>query len=213
MIGRITFPKNPWPDGHALASFAWTARVEPKGLFFELDLRSADYDAEAEGAPTTKETSWESPIVWNNYHACHLHADGRGFLAATEKDPLDLDRLEGRTFRVDTKPKPWDDAAFHIYLLGHDSVAKHEITFGPRHPDGAFSIDWKAKVCLSYAGATRYAHALHARVERAKLEAIRVPRWEYDEERARAALARVMPAGASLFYARRGRGFAFAEGR
>lgn len=211
--GRITFAKNPWPNGHGIASFAWTARVEPKKLYFELDLRSDDYDAEAEGVTPTKESDWAHPIVWNNYHSCHLHPDGRGFVAATDRERLDLDRLEGRTFRVDTKPKPWDEAAFHIYLLGHDSVAKHEITFEKRHDDGAFTIVWRAKVCLSYAGATRYEHSLEARIERAKLEAIRVPAWEHDEDRARGLLRTVMEGADPLFYARRGRGFAFAETR
>lgn len=122
-IGRIRFPKSPWPDGHRIESIAWTARVEPR--------RS---------------------------HPPRRH-QARG--------------------------------------LGRRRVP----------------VAWTAKVCLSYAGATRYAHALEARIERAKLEAIRVPVWEHDEDRARAALVGVMRGSEPLLYVRRGRGFAFAETR
>lgn len=211
VVGRITFAKSPWPNGHPIESFTWTAAVVDDRLRFLFDLKSAEYSAEVPGVePKASDPEWAHPIVWNNYHACSIRADGTGFVAGTAREPLELGSLGGRTFLVDTKPKSHDDASFGIYLLGHDSIAKHEITFGG---SGPFSIDWRAKICRSYVGERRYEHSMHARIDAASLAYVRVPAWEGDEVRARAALERVMRGTEHLLYVRRERGFAFAETR
>jgi hypothetical protein len=188
---RIFFHDNPWPKGHAIAEFRWWGRLACEGLFFELDLRTAKYSAEEPGLDSDA-SDWKAPIVWGNYHECHLHADGRGFRVATERKKLDFGALAGTTFEVDRKPRPWDEAAFHIYLLGHDSVARHRITFARRNPDGTFAIDWAGRICLSYAGAKRYEHSFAAHVARAPFDGIVVTEWD-DEINARRALANVVP--------------------
>ena len=62
---RIHFPGNPWPEGHALTEFAWTARVVDGVVWCDLHLRSADYYAERdieldEGGDEDLGSSWEA---------------------------------------------------------------------------------------------------------------------------------------------------------
>src|SRR5262245_60127702 len=76
--GRIVFLGSPWPNGHAIARFRWTGWIVPdSGLWFDLHLESADYDAkDPEGTEEPEEDdslgNWESKIVWNNYGSCIL---------------------------------------------------------------------------------------------------------------------------------------------
>ena len=188
MTDRIFFAGNPWPKGHRIKKFSWTGSLDPeRGIRFEFDLETDDYYAESEGNDAEDEGDWKSTVVWGNYHRCHLHAN-QGFLAGTVKNKLSLEELTGRVFKVDTRPKEWDDAAFHVYLLGHDSVAAHEITFGKRKRDGSFQIDWTGKICLSYAGRTKYQYRFEVHIASASFGGISVPE-ELDGARARAALA------------------------
>jgi len=189
--GRIFFHGNPWPNGHAIKQITWTGRVEPEGLFFAFDLQTEKYDA-AEPGIESDESDWKSPIVWGNFHSCHLHADGRGFRVATERKKLDFSLLEGGVFEADKKPRNGDDAAFHIYLLGHDSVAGHRIAFDRRNSNGTYSIRWTGRICLSYVGETRYAHSFEARIDEAALDGIVVPDWN-DDVNGRRALANLVP--------------------
>src|SRR5262245_65251611 len=90
--GRIYFPGNPWPGGHAVIACTWTARVERgTGIWFDLDLETEDYDAADEASADddsdedAAESDWESKVVWNNYGSCILSStrwpgDGCGFL-------------------------------------------------------------------------------------------------------------------------------------
>jgi len=46
-MNRIYFKDNPWPNGHSIKEFEWEARLEPdSGIWFDLHLKSEDYDAD-----------------------------------------------------------------------------------------------------------------------------------------------------------------------
>ena len=164
---RIHFIGNPWPEGHAVKTFEWKARVLDGDIWFDLHLETADYDAEheAEDDETEDRPSWESPIVWNNYHACTLsscHWDQRGFATGLGSE-LSLDALDGLELVVDSPPpEDFEDNAFHIYLLGHDAVAEHRIRFTRTAGTDRFDIHWTGKIALAYAGDDEYKHSFVA---------------------------------------------------
>ena len=49
-------------------------------------------------------------------------------------------------------------------LLGHDSVADHEIHFRELAPDD-YSLTWRGRVALSYAGDDEFRHQFEAHLE------------------------------------------------
>lgn len=174
--GRIVFPGNPWPDGHAIAEFAWTARNENGRVWFDLHLRSADYDAEREiedEEDDEHDSAWESPSVWGNYHRCTLSStawggdNGFDVCAADEYSPAWLD---ARAFTVDavetdmSEVDDLDELSFNIYLLGHDSVANHRIVFHRRGDSDLFDIAWSGDIALTYAGDDALAHRFEATI-------------------------------------------------
>ncbi|MFC4063413.1 hypothetical protein [Actinoplanes subglobosus] len=186
MDGRIWFPGNPWPDGHRVEDFAWTGRLDEAGrLWFDLTLRSAFYDEtggsdEDEGAEPDDQSDWESPIGWNNYHRCTLSSsyweDATGLLAATPDRSFPLLSPEPRSLTADPLPIEDLDAepAFHIYLLGHDSVADHTVTF-TADGDGGHRIDWQGAIALTYGGDETFRYGFRAEIRGARLTHIASP--------------------------------------
>jgi hypothetical protein len=179
MLGKILFKGNPWPNGHAVTEFVWTGRLDPeKGAIFDFHLKTADYSADGDG--TEGPGDWNAPIVWGNYHACTLSStmwsDDAGFTAGTTRAPIDLETLTTKTFRVDPLPFGADDEpAFGIYLLGHDSVADHEIRFVRRHQPDTFHLSWRGKIALTYAGDEVFRHAFEASIPRARFDGFLLP--------------------------------------
>jgi hypothetical protein len=174
--GRIRFDGNPWPEGHPIAEFAWTARIADGRVRFDLHLRSADYDSERaieDDEDVEYDSDWEAPIVWNNYHCCTLSStfwggeNGFDVCAADEFSPAWLD---GREFAVDTIEGEIDDPetlSFHIYLLGHDSAANHRIAFRRIGESNLFDIVWHGDIALTYAGSYALAHRFEASIRSA----------------------------------------------
>ncbi|MCB9614406.1 MAG: hypothetical protein H6721_16125 [Sandaracinus sp.] len=168
---RIFFPGNPWREGHAVEHLQWTGRIEADGLYFDLDLRSANYDAERRLETDDLDLdSWESPLVWGNYHRCSLSStkwgQDEGIFVADAKAPLDWSTLDQRIFEVDMRTSLDDDEehAFHIYLLGHDTVLRHQIHFS-EPSRGTYRLRWKAHVALTYAGDDELKHRLEVDAE------------------------------------------------
>lgn len=165
---RILFQGNPWPGGHPIDSFAWRARRVGDRVFFDFDLRTLDYDAEAsyESRPQPEsEGDWESPIVWSNFHRCTLSSDfwHSGGFDVGSVGSVTAATLDGRTFAVDEPPPPdREDNAFYIYLLGHDATAHHAITFRRIADSDRFLIDWRGRIALAYAGETEYRYRFAA---------------------------------------------------
>jgi hypothetical protein len=177
--GRIWFPGNPWPDGHRVVDFDWTGRLDDAGmLWFDLSLTTAGYDEEGDPAEDPEDDSWQSPVVWGNYHRCSLSStkweDATGLLAATPRRPFRF--TEPWSLVADPLPIEDLDAppAFHIYLLGHDSTAGHHVEFTERDT-GAFRIVWTGRIALSYTGDEEFRYGFRAEIEDVKPRYIGFP--------------------------------------
>ena len=178
---------NPWAEGHAIQNFSWSARLERSGLWFDLHLQSADYNAEdsnAEDSATeedfdTSQSDWQSKIVWNNYHRCTLSStrwDGTGFQVGSKAQPLNFDALSEQEFVVDPLPVDFDQTRpFNIYLLGHDTAADHRIRFSQQSTPTHFSVDRRSRIASSYAGSDQFHYEFEAHVDSTKFEGIQLP--------------------------------------
>ena len=151
-LGRIVFPKNPWPKGHRITKLAWTGRVVPdSGLWFSLHLETAPYD---EGGPqgcrgrrgAGRRLEVQDRLA--ELRALHDVVDQMGRQRISRRDgapALDLAKLKGRTFLVDPVRRDRDfeqPAPFGLYLLGHDAAAAHRITVGKRTGPQEFDLEW-----------------------------------------------------------------------
>lgn len=82
-----------------------------------------------------------------------------GFHVCSQKEFSEAN-LNGLELEIDSEPgsiKDWNDLAFHIYLLGHDAVAKHKIKF-IRAADSLFEIHWSGKIAQAYVGDYDFKH-------------------------------------------------------
>ncbi|MGH1541986.1 MAG: hypothetical protein ACRBHB_16285 [Arenicella sp.] len=165
-INRIYFKENPWSEGHPIKEFKWLASLRDGCVWFDMHLKSEDYYSERDiedDEDTEYPSDWAAPIVWGNYHACTLssnywHNGGFKVCLLQEYSPEYIDGLE---IEVDPDPESvedWDDLAFHIYLLGHDSVAKHKIKFERIGDSSEFDITWTGKIAQAYVGDYEYKH-------------------------------------------------------
>ena len=168
-VNRIYFEDNPWPEGHPIKDFKLSASVRDGFVWFDMHLKSENYYAEREieyDNSTEFPSDWLAPIVWENFHACTLssnywHQGGFKVCSLEKYSPKYLDGLE---IEVDPNPESiedWDELAFHIYLLGHDSAAKHKIKFEKLDNSSKFKIRWVGKIALAYVGDYEYKHDFH----------------------------------------------------
>lgn len=178
--GRIRFPGSPWPNGHALETLTWSGRLDPEsGLYFDLHLRSANYNAEVDfDDDEDVDDSWKAPIVWNNYHRCTLSStfwDGNGVHVADEADPLNFSTLHEWVWHVDDRVAvdDHDQHSFNIYLLGHDAALRHRIQF--TRAGGKFGLHWRGKIALTYVGHTDLAHSFSVESSRIEFEGFQIP--------------------------------------
>ena len=169
--GRITFPGNPWPDGHRIHAATWLAWIDPDGrLRFACDLQSEDYDVRA--PDTSGSGDWRSPVVWRNYGRCTIEA-GRGVLAAEPGRPF---RFAARQTLTADPVAGFDheaEPAFGVYLLGHDTLAGHELTFTPAA--GGHELVWTGAVALTYAGDREFRHGFRVELTGLALPEIALP--------------------------------------
>lgn len=180
MRGRIWFLGSPWPGGHSIREFSWTGRLDDCGsLWFDLSLKTVNYDEEAEPLEASGEADWVAPIVWQNYHACRLSSawdDAAGVMAAAPGRPFRFTDPDPQTLTAD--PLPIQDldepAAFYVYLLGHDSVAAHALRFTARR-DGRHDIEWTGRIALTYGGDDDFRYQFRALIHDVALEHITVP--------------------------------------
>lgn len=172
---RIFFTGNPWPEGHPVKEFRWTAAVRDGQVWFDLHLRSDDYEAEREIEDPEEEDEtedgeyrgdWQSASVWTNYHRCTLSSthwgQGDGFAVCALAD-YGLEKLDGLELAVD-EPPPDDieDNVFHIYLLGHDAAAAHRVRFDRIPGSDRFNITWTGRIALAYTGDYEYRYEFAA---------------------------------------------------
>ena len=104
-VGRIFFPRSPWPNGHRIERFVWSGRLDDLGLWFDLHLETASYREDGEGDESRSQNDWTSPSVWCNYHRCTISsvkwASERGVQVASATRRLDV-RAPTLRFRADT---------------------------------------------------------------------------------------------------------------
>jgi len=165
-MNRIYFKGNPWPEGHPIKKFKWSASIRDGNVWFDMHLESQDYYFERDiedNEDTEYHSDWAAPIVWWNYHSCTLSSNNwhnGGFKVCTVKE-YSPEYLDGLEIEIDTNPESiddWDDLAFHIYLLGHNSVAKHKIKFERIGESSEFNITWVGKIAHAYVGDYDYKH-------------------------------------------------------
>lgn len=174
-INRIFFKENPWPEGHPIKKFEWSAKIRDDDVWFDMHLESEDYYSEREieeDEDAEYSSDWSAPIVWSNFHACTLSSNywqNGGFRVCSIKkySPVFIDGLE---IKVDANPESvedFDDLAFHIYLLGHDLAAKHKIKFERIGATQEFNITWVGKIAQAYVGDYEYKHEFSVMIARA----------------------------------------------
>ena len=165
MTDRIFFKNNPWPEGHPVNEFIWEAELRKDQVWFHFHLATENYYSEREIEDNEEkeyESDWEAPIVWGNYHSCKMSTSEwhkGGFYVCSQKEFSET-KLDGLELEIDNDPeniKDWDDLAFHIYLLGHDAVARHKIKF-VRAEDSLFEIQWSGKIAQAYVGDYEFKH-------------------------------------------------------
>lgn len=179
--GRIFFIGNPWPEGHAIKQFRWSAQRRGSEVWFGLHLESADYYAEREikhDEGMNYASDWRAPIVWGNYHRCIISSDQwhEGGFPVFPAAEFNAERIDGLSVQVDSQPRDLSDSyenqAFHIYLLGHDSVVDHQIDFSRISGTDCFDIVWRGRIALSYAGDYEPKYSFRAEIKGAKLPAL-----------------------------------------
>lgn len=167
---RILFVGNPWPEGHPIKAFIWTAREENDDIWFDFHLETEDYYSERDvedNEDNEYESDWEAPVVWGNYHSCTMstnewHMGGFRVCKKSEFSPEYLDGVELEVDNVEDASGPYEDRAFHIYLLGHDAVAKHKILFQRISGTNSFNISWEGKIAQAYIGIYTLDHEFKA---------------------------------------------------
>lgn len=167
---RIVFPGNPWPEGHGIKEFRWTAAIVDGDIWFHFHLETEDYYSERDiehDESVEYPSDWAAPIVWGNFHSCTISSNNwhsGGFRVCSAAD-FSLDRLDGLRLHVDPLPcdlEEYDERAFHTYLLGHDTVVDHRITFLRITGTDHFDIEWEGKIALTYVGDYEPKHRFHA---------------------------------------------------
>jgi hypothetical protein len=189
-LGRILFPGNPWPKGHAISSFKWSGRIERgTGIWFDLHLETTEYYADDpkshanyyEEDDDDSADDWTSKSVWCNYHSCTISStkwvgNGTGFLAGTKIAPLDFAKLGKKTFSFDDNPEDLSPPRpFGIYLTGHDSVCGHRIRFKPEKSKTTFTIEWTGKIALSYGGSDEFKYSFQVSLSNVRFDGIQLP--------------------------------------
>lgn len=196
---RIYFIDNPYPKGHLIKEFKWSAHLYGDGLFFHFHLKTDRYYAEDDSYDSEDEepeSSWKSYGVWSNYHACRLSSnqwDGDGIIVGNEQKQIDFKALDKLILTADTLPRPenfdYDDAPFSIYLLGHDDCANHKIHL-KKNAQNTFDIEWTGKIALAYVGDYDFKYDFKASIYNVTFEGIYYNKDHFSEEEAQALLAK-----------------------
>ena len=203
--GRIWFEGNPWPNGHAIKSAdlfitlseggenSWPPET---GAYLGLKIKTDDYyaemleeernrayEAETKASDNNEHIAdWTSFIVWQNYGACRIESSNAQI--GTHTAPFDLINLKQAHLSFDTgmtavADQENDMNAFTCYILGHDSVANHELSFTNTHENpNHFDIDWSGSVALSYLGDNDFSHRFRAKLTQVPFLGVKGPRYQ-----------------------------------
>lgn len=188
---RIYFIDNPYPNGHKIIKFLWNGRMdEDERIWFDFHLESEEYYAEDDSEDIDEAISdWKARNVWANYHKCKLSStfweeQDKGILIKHTNETLDFDTYIQKELTANKLPLPddfdYEDLAFNIYLLGHDSCANHNITILKK--EKAYNIEWTGKLALTYAGSYDFEYDFVAHIENVKFEGFHYPKsWTLEK--------------------------------
>lgn len=185
MNGRIFFKDSPYPNGHKIKEFNWSARLHPiHGIYFDFHLETESYYAEDDSEDPEDfepESDWKAKIVWGNYHACRISSNFwnyGGVLVGTEMNKIDFNKIELLNLQADILPRPeeydFDNPPFGIYLLGHDDCAGHHIQI-KKNNNATFDIQWEGQIALVYSGDDEFRYQFSAQINDVELDAIYYP--------------------------------------
>ena len=172
--GRITFLDNPWPEGHALKQFRWSAERRGDDAWFHFHLETENYYAQRDIEEDEDEdhpSAWEAPGVWCNYGSCTMSSDQwhQGGFRGCSLEQFAPGPVDGLRLHVDGPPydltEDYEARAFHVYLLGHDSVVDHTIAFSRVEGADLFDITWEGKIALTYVGNFEPKHRFLAEIK------------------------------------------------
>jgi hypothetical protein len=194
-LGRIYFPRNPWPKGHEIRDFVWSGRIErATGVWFDLHLTTVEYYAEDPSSgpnfcddADVESDNWRSKTVWCNFHQCTLSStywkgQAYGFQVGCKEKPLDFSKFTDRSFSFDLKPDLKPPRPFGIYLTGHDEVSGHRLKFTRLRGKAGYAIKWTGKIAQSYYGSKDFRYRFVADVNAVKFEGLVVPFCSSDQE-------------------------------
>lgn len=172
----------------------WGGAIHPKrGLSLGFELQSAAYyEGEEDSFPfddgDDSDTGyWQAKSAWANYHACRigtsLTSDKPGILVSDGTAPFAFD-AQSYDFRADPMPVNADEisesGAFSIYLLGHDTVANHQIGLRRTDEPGHYVLEWTGQIALTYSGAQDFQYHFTAKAKGLRFDAISL--WYFDPQ-------------------------------
>lgn len=183
---RIFFSGNPYPDGHEISKFIWSGRVdENQFIWFDFHLETVDYYAEDETEEEDfdeEESDWKAKIVWENYHSCKISStfwseEDKGIRVSDDLGKLNFKTCIQNPLMVDNFPLAedcaYEDLAFDIYLLGHDSCANHRLMIDK--DVSGFRIEWTGKIALTYSGDANFIYDFNATINHVKFDGFYYP--------------------------------------
>ena len=182
---RIYFLDNPYPNGHKVSEFIWSGRVdEDETIWFDFHLETDNYYSEDENndEPEEEESNWKSKIVWGNYNSCKISSicwgeENKGIKISDNSEKLNFNNCINKELMIDILPLDeyydYEDLAFNIYLLGHDSCANHKIIF--KENENNYDIEWTGKIALSYSGDDEFNYDFKANINNVKFDGFYFP--------------------------------------
>lgn len=189
---RIYFLDNPYPNGHRISKFIWSGRIdENQVIWFDFHLETDDYYAEDENNDDTEEpeSDWKAKVVWGNYHSCKISStywgeENKGIRINNNSEKLNFDNCIKNELTVDKIPLDadydYEDLAFNIYLLGHDSCANHKIIF--KENVNSYGIEWTGKIALTYGGDYNFSYDFIAHIHNVKFDGFYYPKtWTLEK--------------------------------
>lgn len=189
---RIYFLGNPYPNGHTIKEFIWSGRInEDESFWFDFHLITDKYNAEDTDNTedeNDKKSDWESKIVWGNYQKCTISSTFWGDygikINKTSEKALFNDFIK-EDLLADTFPLDddfdYDEIAFGIYLLGHDTCANHRIKITPTSHN-KFDIEWTGKIALTYSGYDDFDYDFILNLQNADFDGFHYPKtWSLEK--------------------------------
>lgn len=197
---RIYFLENPYPNGHALEEFTWSGRIEEdETIWFDFHLKTENYYAEDDTDLNEEEeeeeeeeedvdSDWDSKVVWGNFHRCTMSSTfwgDNGIKISTPSEKVVFNDLIKDVLLADAFPLDddydYDDVAFGIYLLGHDSCANHRIQITPT-ASNQFDIDWSGKIALTYVGDDEFRYDFKLHLQNVEFDGFHYPKtWSVEK--------------------------------